>query len=198
MERLHLFPTPVIRTTLTDADLINVYLSSRLISLRTQERRGISPSRQSKGGWHSHDALHEESGFTMFADALRQKVENSLTAEEQATPLWLSALWANICDRFGYDKEMHANRGVWRGLYFVRAPEKSGRPIFSDPRTQCEQPNTDKSGPNTLKHAIDVDAGDILLFPAWLPYDIEANRCEYAGEEGERITLRFVFSKSQR
>src|SRR4029077_1668000 len=68
-----------------------------------------------------------------------------------------------------------------RRLYYVQVQPGADTINFHDPRQQTgiiRAPVTELNAYNTDQVAVPVEIGALLLFPAWLPHSVSANRSE--------------------
>jgi len=105
----------------------------------------------------------------------------------------LGNMWANINPPGGFNRpHLHPN-SLFSGVYWVKAPEKSGSLMLYEPRpgVQCIMPNR-KEGklPSELWREVHYTprAGTIIMFPSWLWHEVKPN-----GSNDIRISVSFNF-----
>lgn len=85
---------------------------------------------------------------------------------------------------------MHAHpNNFLSGVYYVQVQDGANTINFHDPRAQAgiiRPPVTELTAYNTDQVVVTVEVGTLLLFPAWLPDSVDANRNERA-----RISISF-------
>jgi len=71
----------------------------------------------------------------------------------------------------------------------VQVPGDADTVNFHDPRSQTaiiRPPVTELTAYNTDQVVVEIDTGTLLVFPAWLPHSVDANR-----SENPRISVSF-------
>jgi len=108
------------------------------------------------------------------------------------TSLHIDSMWS-IVNLPGSHNKSHIHPGShWSGVYYVQAPEKSGRIQFSDPRTASVmsgiryQPNSRRKPETWVKVSHNPVAGKMIIFPSWLYHSVEPNL-----SKDERIIISF-------
>jgi uncharacterized protein (TIGR02466 family) len=105
----------------------------------------------------------------------------------------LGNMWANINYKGGFNRpHLHPN-ALFSGVYWVKAPEKSGSLMLYEPRpgAQCTMPNRKKGKlPPQLWREIHYTpkAGMMVMFPAWLWHEVRPNE-----SNDIRISVSFNF-----
>ena len=94
-------------------------------------------------------------------------------------PLKVTGCWANL-NAPGVAHPMHSHpNNFLSGVYYVRVPAGADTINFHDPRPQTgvlRAPVSELSAENTDQVVVRVAPGTLLLFPAWLPHSVDANR----------------------
>jgi len=89
--------------------------------------------------------------------------------------------WVNLAAP-GAEVKMHAHpNNFLSGVYYVQVQPGADTINFHDPRPQAaviRPPVTDLTAYNTDQVVVPVEIGALLLFPAWLPHSVSANRSE--------------------
>ena len=181
------FPTIVYAK---DVNLDNKLFENAVVEW-SQKDKGIK--RTNMKGWHSETDMHKIPVFKPLVNELF-KMQNEIFKEEFLTsePI-LGNMWANINPPGGYNRpHLHPNCH-YSGVYYIKAPKKSGQIVFNDPRTASHMvmPNRIKeTPPSHLWREIRVDPleGRIIIFPAWLWHCVEPNLSEEI-----RISVSFNF-----
>ena len=90
--------------------------------------------------------------------------------------------WANVNPPQSLNG-LHAHAGsLLSGAYYLSVPEGSGGINFYSPRRVFQPDNQpppldpSRNVPDGLSQRVLPQAGDLLLFPGWLPHDVEPNR----------------------
>lgn len=179
VKRLNLFPTPLIIDTLKDADTLNAELETVILE-RMEADSGIKRSNVG-GGWHSNTDLLKWGGPAakrIARHALKLATANTTTGRG-AELRWAIAAWANV-NGTGAGNAPHIHGGnYWSAVYYVKAGEgEGGRLRLHDPRLPALRMHSPvlrftDAGPEVI-HQIRPQAGQMLLFPAWLSHSVEA------------------------
>lgn len=186
--RLNLFPTPLIIDRLPDAETINSQLESVIVE-RMKSDSGLK--RSNTGGWHSSMDLLDWGG-----PAIRQVADHAISLANANTSTvggaelrWKTTAWANV-NGPGAGNSAHIHGGnYWAAVYYVKVGDgDGGRLRLHDPRLPGLRMHAPllrftKAGREVV-HRVEPQAGQILLFPAWLMHSVE----DWRGE-GERISI---------
>ena len=194
-----LFPTNVYHIDLPDSEMLNVYLKSRIYSLRMLRRKGVAGTDvRQMGAWQSDNNLFDYGPLKIFCDQIHS-VMMELSQQRGVNPslnYWCSKMWANISDRFGYGRTEYDLQSQWSGCYFVQTPNDCGDLIFYDPRNTHELQNNNQWDEPVSRHK--AIAGRAYIFPSWLPCKIEANRSSLDNKDGDRIEIGFNFMVTEK
>jgi uncharacterized protein (TIGR02466 family) len=194
------FPTPIFFVDLETAEQLNADLLPRILEWRAENPDGIVRSNATRvGAWHSAQDAHRRSAFHPLALEIFDHAR-SVFDDQGYDPNFepaLEMMWVNISPRFGFNR-YHNHPGVlWSGVYYVKAPENSGRISFTDPRAQAHviEAFFPDSGPRSPELWSEVFfepfEGRLILFPAWLYHQVEPNLAEGQGDASERISISF-------
>lgn len=201
------FPTAIYFLNLDDAAELNAELAAHILAWRAEIPKGIVRSNVERvGAWHSPVDMHRRPEYHRLAVQILDSmavVFNDQGYDPEYEPA-LSLMWANISPRYGFNRH-HTHPGVlWSGVYYVRAPENSGRILFTDPRAQAHViepyfPSQGERKPEIWSEVYyDPIEGRMLLFPAWLSHEVEPNLAAGEGEACERISISFnVFQRKK-
>ena len=140
--------------------------------------------------WQSGHGLHELDGFRALADCIGRSAESVLEYLKVGHGrLAITGCWANVnAPGAGHPVHNHPNNYL-SGVYYVRTQPGADTINFLDPRPQTaiiRPPVTALTAENTEQVVIDVAAGMLLMFPAWLPHSVDPNRSDRL-----RISLGF-------
>jgi len=140
--------------------------------------------------WQSGHGLHEQaefSGLVAFVEVALDAVLDFLRIKNAAAAI--TGCWANI-NAPGAAHRMHTHpNNFLSGVYYVQVGSHNNTINFHDPRTQpaiIRPPVTELTSYNTDQVVTTVDAGTLIIFPAWLPHSVDPNRGETA-----RISVSF-------
>jgi uncharacterized protein (TIGR02466 family) len=168
------FPTTIYGK---DVKLDNQLFANEIIKW---SKKDPGVQKTNRHGWHSTTAMHQIPVFKPLVDELFIMM-NDIWKEEwlDREPL-LGNMWANINPPGGYNAaHIHPN-SLFSGVYYIKAPENSGKFHCVDPRSgvQLNMPVRKEGRPP--KHLwreamLDPIEGRILMFPAWLWHSVEPN-----------------------
>ena len=104
-------------------------------------------------------------------------------------PFEITGCWANIGTPGAVHNEHSHPNNFLSGVYYVHAPDGANTISFRDPRMQAHTITGRERSP-TMKTAstvtIDIKAGRMVLFPAWLLHRVERNK-----SDENRISVSF-------
>jgi uncharacterized protein (TIGR02466 family) len=199
------FPTPIYFWNLEDSETLNAEIEESILAWRAEMPDGILRTNVERlGSWHSPVDMHRRPEYCKLAMQIFEAMEfvfDDQGYDPDYEPA-LDLMWANISPRYGFNRH-HTHPGVlWSGVYYVRAPENSGRIFFTDPRAQAHViepffPDESKRKREVWSEVYyDPIEGRMLLFPAWLRHEVEPNLADGDGEDCERISISFnVFQR---
>ena len=184
------FPTPVYIQEISNAVELNQYLEQK-ITQWSQQNKGVSKT--NAGGWHSTTDMNRKEEYNVLTKELFNMQEEIFKKEFLTQKPVLGNMWANINYPGNFNRpHLHPN-SLFSGVYWVKAPEKSGDLMLYEPRpgVQCTMPNR-KEGklPPELWREIHYKpkAGTIVMFPAWLWHEVKPNE-----SNDIRISVSFNF-----
>ena len=186
------FPEPVFKYKLKDFKNLNKDLVKYIYELQGEDSNGLE--RSNKGGWHSKnfDLTVKSSIQKKFIIKVQEYILNVFQScgwKTENQNIRITEMWAIINKRDNFNV-LHTHPNCYlSAAYYVKAPKKCGR-------FQVENPNIAKkhSYPeinirnelNTEGAAIDIDEGDLLIFPAYLPHKVGKNE-----SDEDRIVISF-------
>ena len=184
------FPTPVYIQEIPNAVELNQYLEQKILQW-SQQDKGVSKT--NAGGWHSTTDMNQKEEYNVLTKELFAMQDKIFTKEFLTLKPVLGNMWANINYPGNANRpHLHPN-SLFSGVYWVKAPEKSGSLMLYEPRpgVQCTMPNR-KEGelPPELWREIHYTprAGTIVMFPAWLWHEVKPNE-----SNDTRISVSFNF-----
>ena len=170
------FPTPVWVHDLESerAEKLNAFLLERIQSLVSP-----LPELPAGEGWQTDYRLHHLEEFNelvqIFGFACKQ-VLNFLAVEFDTFEI--TGCWANLGPPGAAHRGHHHSNNYLSGVYYVQAPPGGDTITFSDPRFQIEQivPRyREPNAHNSTAHHLNVVAGRLVIFPAWLVHSVPPN-----------------------
>ena len=185
------FPTPVYIKEITNARELNFYLEKNILQWNKKDPKGVNKT--NVNGWHSKTDMNKREEYNPLTKQLFNMQEEIFEKEYLTEKPVLGNMWANINYPGGYNRpHLHPN-SLFSGVYWIKAPEKSGNLMLYEPRqgAQCTMPNR-KEGkvPPELWREVRYQpkAGTVVMFPAWLWHEVQPNR-----SQDIRISVSFNF-----
>ena len=184
------FPTPIYIQEVPNAVELNQYLEQKIIQW-SQQDKGVSKT--NAGGWHSTTDMNRKEEYNVLTRKLFAMQQEIFKKEFLTQKPVLGNMWANINYPGNANRpHLHPN-SLFSGVYWVKAPEKSGSLMLYEPRpgVQCTMPNR-KEGelPPELWREVHYAprAGTVVMFPAWLWHEVKPNK-----SNDIRISVSFNF-----
>ena len=184
------FPTPVYIQEIPNAVELNQYLEQKIIQW-SQQDKGVSKT--NAGGWHSTTDMNRKEEYNVLTKELFAMQKEIFKKEFLTQKPVLGNMWANI-NYPGNSTRPHLHpNSLFSGVYWVKAPEKSGSLMLYEPRAgaQCTMPNR-KEGklPPQLWREVHYQpkAGTAIMFPSWLWHEVKPNE-----SNDIRISVSFNF-----
>ena len=187
-----LFPEPVFKYKLNNFENLNNELSKYIYKLRDEDKEGLKKS--NKGGWHSKPFRLEIEGSIQqtFAKEIQKNILDVFQKygwKTENVPITIQEMWAIINKNEDFNV-LHSHPNCYlSAAYYVKAPKNCGK-------FEIECPNIAKlnSFPaiekptdlNIRVISLDINEGDLLLFPGYLPHKVAKNE---SGED--RIVISF-------
>jgi uncharacterized protein (TIGR02466 family) len=141
-------------------------------------------------GWQSGYGLHTTDEFRPLISCICRAVEQVLEfLRIRPLNFEVTGCWANVnCPGAAHRMHAHPNNFL-SGVYYVQVQEGADTINFHDPRPQTaiiRPPVGELTAYNTDQVVVNVRNGTLLVFPAWLPHSVDANR-----SVGKRISISF-------
>ena len=184
------FPTPIYIQEVPNAVELNQYLEQKIIQW-SQQNKGVSKT--NAGGWHSTTDMNRKEEYNVLTKELFNMQEEIFKKEFLTQKPVLGNMWANINYPGNSNRpHLHPN-SLFSGVYWVKAPEKSGSLMLYEPRpgVHTTMPNRKEVKlPPELWREIHYTprAGTIVMFPAWLWHEVKPNE-----SNDTRISVSFNF-----
>jgi len=184
------FPTPVYIQEVSNAVELNQYLEQKILQW-SQQNKGVSKT--NAGGWHSTTDMNRKEEYNVLTKELFAMQYEIFKKELLAQKPVLGNMWANINYPGNFNRpHLHPN-SLFSGVYWVKAPEKSGDLMLYEPR-----PGVHTTMPNRKEEKLPPElwrevhytprAGTIVMFPAWLWHEVRPNQ-----SNDTRISVSFNF-----
>ena len=184
------FPTIIYIKDIPNALQLNQYLEQKIIQW-SQQDKGVSKT--NAGGWHSGTDMNKREEYNVLTEELFKMQEEIYQKEHLSLKPALGNMWANINYPGNFNRpHIHPN-SLFSGVYYVKAPQKSGNLMVYDPRpgVQMAMPNRKKEKlPPELWREVHYApvAGRCIMFPAWLWHEVKPNE-----SNDTRISVSFNF-----
>lgn len=143
------------------------------------------------GGYQSPKTLQLEGVFSDLYDhicSIALKAASDLDFID--LDIGISSAWININDHKGCINAQHIHDSVFAGVFYLSAPEGSGKLILKNTSMNEMWPGSKLSSEKNQFTATDVQIdpveGDIILWPSYLPHSVNPNT-----HDGERISISF-------
>lgn len=169
----NLFSIGIYKTKLNlDVDNIIKYLKN----LKKKDK-GRNISNPKGMGWQSNDLNLDD--FIELQEQIKPHLLDYMNTMSLAGTATLTSMWANINSYKDYN-EVHAHYGLQlSSIYYLKTPKDCGNLFFENPCTtmdsswiNCKQDFTEYT---SSRMNIDIRAGDLIIFPAWLLHGVGPN-----------------------
>ena len=192
LEILKLFPESVFKYKFEKFENFNPELSKYIYNLNQSDETGIT--RSNKGGWHSKDFdLRDGNSIQVkFALEIQKYILNTfreLGWKTENKKIQIQAMWAIINKKDDFNVIHSHPNCLLSAAYYVKAPKDCGK-------FQIENPNSikkhispeivNKNEHNVLLAGIEINEGDLIIFPGYLPHKVEKNK-----SDEDRIVISF-------
>ena len=191
-EILKFFPQPIFKYKIEEHEKINKELLSYIYNLKENNKVGVE--RSNVYGWHSEnfnlkDTNSIQHKFLMSLTKYIFDVFENYGWEIDPKKIVCTEMWAIINKKNNFNLEHTHPNNYLSAAYYVKAPENCGSFIISNPniiskeRVTLSDRNTEFN--QNVAH-IKPRAGDLLLFPAYLPHSVGMNK-----SDEDRIVISF-------
>ena len=186
------FPEPIFKYKFEDYESFNKDLKSYIYELQKEGSSGQIKS--NRGGWHSPNFKLADNNSIQFKFAVELqkyilKTFQTLGWKTENKNISINAMWAIINKRNDFNVVHTHPNSYLSAAYYVSAPKNCGK-------FQVESLNIAKrhSYPEILKNnelnthvaGLEVNEGDLLIFPGYLPHKVAMNESEQ-----DRIVISF-------
>ena len=191
-EILKFFPEPVFKYKLEDFKSLNKELSEYIYKLQAEDNDGIEKS--NKGGWHSSNfeltvKSSVQNRFAIIVQKYILEVFNINGWKTENKNIRIKAMWA-IINKNGDFNILHTHPNCYlSAAYYVKAPEKCGKFQIENPNIAKRNfyPEIKRKNELNLNVAgIEIEEGDLLIFPGYLPHKVSTNE-----SNEDRIVISF-------
>jgi len=191
-ETLNLFPQPIFRYKVDNFKTYNAELEEYIYKLKEKDEEGVI--RSNRGGWHSKPFAIREKGSIQqrFTRELSKYIFDAMQVygwECIPERTVVSEMWAIINKPSDFNV-IHTHPNAYlSAAYYVKLPEKAGKFVAENPLSVAKHsfPTIKKDNEYNTKNVIlDIQEGDLLLFPAYLPHKVNENK-----SDEDRIVVSF-------
>ena len=186
----HHFPTIIYIKDLPNALQLNQYLEQKIIQWSQQDK---GEQKTNAGGWHSTTDMNKKEEYNPLTKELFNMQYEIYQKEHLSLKPVLGNMWANINYPGCYNRpHVHPN-ALFSGVYWIKAPQKSGNFMVYDQRPGIQMVMPDrkqKKLPSEYWREVHYEprAGTCIMFPSWLWHEVKPNQ-----SNDIRISVSFNF-----
>ena len=186
------FPHPIFQYKLDNYENHNKEYSKYIYDLRKEDSKGQKLS--NVNGWHSpfFDLSRRETvgyKFLMKIQPYIADVFKSYGWVFNPQKVKCSGMWAIINKKGNFNTEhIHPNSNL-SGAYYVKAPKNCGKFKVINPHSISRDKFPPRENPNELNRLVaehEIEEGDLLIFPSYLPHSVLPNQ-----SDDDRIVISF-------
>ena len=191
-EILKFFPEPVFKYKVDDYKNLNKELIEYIYKLYENDTEGIE--RSNRGGWHSKNfRLTEENSiqnkFAIKAQEYILDTFNQMGWKTEDQKIRIREMWSIINKKNDFNVIHTHPNSYLSAAYYVKAPKNCGRFQVENPNIAKRHSFPDIKSKNELNHdvaGIEIDEGDLLIFPGYLPHKVGKNN-----SDEDRVVISF-------
>ena len=186
------FPEPVFKYKFDKFKKFNKELADYIYKLRSEDNVGLTKS--NRGGWHSKNFKLDNKDSIQFKFAVEiQKyildVFRNYGWKTEQNRIQIKEMWAIINKKDDFNV-IHTHPNCYlSSAYYVKAPENCGKFLIENPnqaKRHFYPQIANKTELNMPIAGLDVNEGDLLLFPGYLPHKVAKNE-----SDEDRIVVSF-------
>jgi len=186
------FPHPIFQYKLDNYEDHNKEYSKYIYELQKKDSKGQKLS--NVNGWHSpfFDLSSRETigyKFLMKIQPYIADVFKSYGWVFNPQKVKCSGMWAIINKKGNFNTEhIHPNSNL-SGAYYVKAPKNCGKFKVINPHSISRDKFPPRENPNELNRLVaehEIEEGDLLIFPSYLPHSVLPNQ-----SDDDRIVISF-------
>ena len=180
-----LYQTPLFEINIDNID--NRKLEKDIYKLKENDKNGVQLS--NNGGWHSEIQYDDISDIFQPLINKFGLILSNLPFSPSISKIESLGIWANINERYSYNKAHTHPQCDISGVYYVKVPEGDcGKLMFADPRQSYTYGNRFfveryTGGESTGRDPIE---GNMYLFPSSLEHSVLTNNVDE-----DRISISF-------
>ena len=194
-EILKFFPEPVFKYKFEKFKEFNKELEDYIYKLRLEDKDGLIKS--NRGGWHSKNFILNNKDSIQYKFALEMQkyildVFQNYGWRTEQNSIQIKEMWAIINKKDDFNV-IHTHPNCYlSSAYYVKAPDNCGKFLIENPNQAKRHfyPQLAKKTELNMPIAgLDVNEGDLLLFPGYLPHKVAKNE-----SDNDRIVISFNVS----
>ena len=191
-EIIKLFADPIFKYKLENFENVNRDLEKYIYNLYAEDNKGIKRSNQ--GGWHSQSFQLgiKDTIQNKFAIKIQEYILNcfqNMGWKTKDKNIRIKEMWAIINKKENFNViHIHPNCYL-SSAYYVKASKDCGEFIAENPnlaKRYVYPEIVNKNELNVETARINIEEGDLLLFPSYLPHKVGKNK---SGDD--RIVISF-------
>ena len=183
-EILKFFPQPIFKYKIDSYQEWNAQLLDYIYELKEDDESGIE--RSNINGWHSKpfDLKKKNSIQHKFFLNITKYVFDVLKSygwKADPEKIICSEMWAIINKKNNFNLLHTHPNSYLSAAYYAKAPKNSGNFIIEDPLSVSRHSYPiieTKTEFNTKVVGLDIEEGDLLIFPAYLPHKVGKNNTD--------------------
>jgi len=192
LEVLKFFPEPVFKYKFEKSESFNKELAEYIYSLLKKDDNGVKKS--NRGGWHSKSFELKDKNSIQFKFALELqkyilKTFQSLGWKSENQNIRIKEMWAIINKKDDFNVVHTHPNSYLSAAYYVKAPKNCGKFQLENlniaKRHSCPEILI-KNELNAQVAGLEVNEGDLLIFPGYLPHKVAKNETDE-----DRIVISF-------
>jgi uncharacterized protein (TIGR02466 family) len=186
------FPHPIFQYKLDNNEDHNKELSKYIYDLQKEDSKGQKLS--NVNGWHSpffNLNSRETVGYKFLVKIQPYIIDVFKSYGWVFNPqkVKCSGMWAIINKKGNFNTEhIHPNSNL-SGAYYVKAPKNCGKFKVINPHSISRDKFPPRENPNELNRLVaehEIEEGDLLIFPSYLPHSVLPNQ-----SDDDRIVISF-------
>ena len=186
------FSHPIFQYKLDNYDNLNKEYSNYIYDLQKEDSKGQKLS--NVNGWHSpfFDLSSSETLGYKFLIKIQPYIADVFKSYGwvfNPQKVKCSGMWAIINKKGNFNTEhIHPNSNL-SGAYYVKAPKNCGKFKVTNPHSISRDKFPPRENPNELNRLVaehEIEEGDLLIFPSYLPHSVLPNQ-----SDDDRIVISF-------
>ena len=186
------FPHPIFQYKLDNYEDHNKEYSKYIYELQKEDSKGQKLS--NVNGWHSpfFNLNSRETAGYKFLVKIQPYIADVFKSYGwvfNPQKVKCSGMWAIINKKGNFNTEhIHPNSNL-SGAYYVKAPKNCGKFKVVNPHSISRDKFPPRENPNELNRLVaehEIEEGDLLIFPSYLPHSVLPNQ-----SDDDRIVISF-------